>query len=85
VCDYRVVETQFCRLSPVDARAVAHKEFKGNYLEIIHDIVLWHIAACTSECAGYDVELHPHRVKLCGIWFRDSKGANLVIKQVSRD
>jgi len=40
--------SQLCRLSPVDASTVALKPVIGKQLDIIHDIVLWHFAPCTS-------------------------------------
>jgi len=43
-----LVGAQLCQLSPVDAHTVALKPVMGKYLDIIHDIVLWHFATCTS-------------------------------------
>jgi len=45
---HHCVWAKLCRLSPVDAHAVALKPFMGKYLDIILDIVLWHFATCTS-------------------------------------
>jgi len=43
-----LVGAQSCRLSHVDAPTVALKPVMGKYLDIVHNIVLWHFATCTS-------------------------------------
>jgi len=79
-----VNRVHLCRLSSVDAHTVYCLETSHGKttIDIIHDIVLWHFATCTSVnrlnymCPGRDIKLHPHRVNLYRIGF---VGSGLVL------
>jgi len=61
-----MVGAPLCRMSPVDAHTVDLRPVMA--IDIIHNIVLWHFATCTSvnclTCVLVMTKVHPQRVKL---------------------